>query len=277
MPPLPPELAFASTATQPAPSMLRAQGHDAYAFLFADSRKWLQKGWVDYFAPQLYWDIQPPAQSYPVLLKWWNEQNTKNRHLWPGNAISRIGAGRSRSVQEIVDQVAITRGSAATGNILWNFKPLLQNRAGIGDTLKTKIYPEFALTPATHWLDSSPPPAPLVHSSLNPNLTLNLNPNSPEPIRWWVVQTKRSNDWDTRILDGRHTSLSFKDKPDIITVAAVDRCGNLSPYSTLERTIIKRPQIAKTTRGNQAVAVERASSVIPKRKAVRHLPPKLKS
>ena len=33
------------------------QGMDAYAEIYADSRKWLAKGWLDYFAPQLYWPI----------------------------------------------------------------------------------------------------------------------------------------------------------------------------------------------------------------------------
>ena len=27
--------------------------------MFADSRKWLQNGWLDYLAPQLYWSIDP--------------------------------------------------------------------------------------------------------------------------------------------------------------------------------------------------------------------------
>ena len=55
------------------------KGFDSYAELYADSRKWLANGWVDYFAPQLYWAIDPPEQSFPVLLKWWAEQNAKGR------------------------------------------------------------------------------------------------------------------------------------------------------------------------------------------------------
>ncbi len=43
-------------------------GFDAYAKLYADSRKWLRDGTVDYFSPQLYWPIEQTAQSYPVLL-----------------------------------------------------------------------------------------------------------------------------------------------------------------------------------------------------------------
>ncbi|MEO5580204.1 MAG: family 10 glycosylhydrolase, partial [Gemmatimonadaceae bacterium] len=33
------------------------KGFDAYAELYADSRKWLNEGWLDYFTPQLYWPI----------------------------------------------------------------------------------------------------------------------------------------------------------------------------------------------------------------------------
>ena len=47
------------------------RGLDAYTTLFADARKWLADGWVDYFSPQLYWRIDAPQQSYPALLAWW--------------------------------------------------------------------------------------------------------------------------------------------------------------------------------------------------------------
>ena len=58
-------------------------GMDAYDVLFADSRTWLQKGWVDYLAPQLYWSIDSSGQSYPSLLDWWNAQNPKKRYIFP--------------------------------------------------------------------------------------------------------------------------------------------------------------------------------------------------
>src|SRR6185437_4058133 len=59
-------------------------GTDAYNKYYADSRKWLVDGWVDYFSPQLYWRIEPKEQSFPVLLNWWAQQNIKHRNLWPG-------------------------------------------------------------------------------------------------------------------------------------------------------------------------------------------------
>ena len=46
-------------------------GLDPYSEQYADTKLWFEEGWVDFMAPQLYWAIDPPAQSYPVLLDWW--------------------------------------------------------------------------------------------------------------------------------------------------------------------------------------------------------------
>ena len=81
-------------------------GLDAYGQLFADSRKWLAEGWVDYLAPQLYWGIHPADQSFPVLLDWWRAQS-HGTPVWPGIATERIGS--KRPAREIIEQIEITR------------------------------------------------------------------------------------------------------------------------------------------------------------------------
>lgn len=76
---------------------------DAYVELYADSRKWLLNGWVDYFTPQLYWAIDPKEQSFSALLDWWNQQNPKRRHLWPGMNTTKVGtwAGRNHPANRV--------------------------------------------------------------------------------------------------------------------------------------------------------------------------------
>ena len=59
-------------------------GFNQHETLYADAKLWLNKGWIDYYSPQLYWPVNQIAQSYPVLLGWWKDQNLKGRHLWPG-------------------------------------------------------------------------------------------------------------------------------------------------------------------------------------------------
>lgn len=112
---------------------------DAYEHLCADSLTWLRNGWCDYFSPQLYWTIDQPDQSFPVLLKWWNEQKPDGVDLWPGIASERIGPDRSAS--EIARQIAITRNLLdRPGHIHWSMSPLMENRRGISDLLKADIY-----------------------------------------------------------------------------------------------------------------------------------------
>src|SRR5690606_16347473 len=93
-------------------------GRDQYADLAADVRKWLAEGWCDYLAPQLYWPIAQRPQSYATLLRWWPTQNPLHRHLWPGNNASRTMAADGWPLDEILDQVRLTRQQpGAGGNI----------------------------------------------------------------------------------------------------------------------------------------------------------------
>jgi hypothetical protein len=189
---------------------------------------------VDYFAPQLYWSIASPEQSYPVLLKWWAEQNVRKRHLWPGNAIIRSG----RDAEEIVNQVRLTRKQAgASGNIFWSFRSLLQNRGGIVDALSKEVYAQPAIVPASTWLDSTPPAAPkLTVTDASEIMKINWEPSNTEPVWLWTLQTRAGNEWRLDVFAGRHGSAAIRNMvPDMIALTAIDRCGNASRPIILQR------------------------------------------
>ncbi|MBZ8178514.1 glycoside hydrolase family 10 protein [Oscillatoria salina] len=141
------------------------KGLDAYQQLYADSRKWLANGWVDYFAPQLYWKIDQPEQSYPVLLSWWSEQNIQDRHLWVGNYTGRVSntSELGWQAEEIIAQIEETRKElGATGNIHFSMKSLLENRGEITTKLANEVYANPALVPASPWLENRLPAQPIV-------------------------------------------------------------------------------------------------------------------
>ena len=120
-------------------------GLDAYGQLFADSRKWVAQGWVDYLAPQLYWSIRPAEQSFPVLLDWWRAQS-HGIPIWPGLATERIGS--KRPAREIIEQIELTRrGTSSPGQIHWSMKALMRNQGGIDNLLKAGPYAEKAELP----------------------------------------------------------------------------------------------------------------------------------
>jgi len=48
-------------------------GQGTYSTKYCDSLKWIKEGWVDYIAPQIYWNIGYDIADYEVLLKWWSD------------------------------------------------------------------------------------------------------------------------------------------------------------------------------------------------------------
>jgi len=211
------------------PQSIEAQ-LDAYGDLYADSKMWLNEGWCDYFTPQLYWSIDPPAQSFPVLFQWWGQQNTAGRHLWPGIASDRIGA--KRPAREIVRQIELIRdrsGKRAPGHVHWNMKALMRNSGGIRELLAGGVYAEPALVPPSPWLGSTIPEKPSVSAN---EQTVSWKRTGREEAARWVVQTKKGNRWETTILPGSANSIP-RTGGEAVAVRMVDRLGNVSPAAVV--------------------------------------------
>ncbi len=211
------------------------KGFDQYIQLYADVEKWLKNGWADYFAPQLYWKIEQTAQSYPVLLQWWVDNNAMKRHIWPGNFTSRVGEGARWPPEEIAYQIRATRGiEGATGNIHFSMKVFMQNRDRINEELSREVYARPALVPATPWLDLAPPPRPKL--TVGSNGDIKWTPSSGEKATWWTLQVKSGGKWQTRILPAWQTADSVKlsGRLEAVAVSAVDRCGNQGPAATYQ-------------------------------------------
>jgi uncharacterized lipoprotein YddW (UPF0748 family) len=181
------------------------KGYDAYAKIYADSRKWLRKGWVDYLAPQLYWPIDQRGQSFPVLLKWWEKQNYFDRHLWPGLFTSRVG--KSWKASQIIRQIKIINKQkglkGANGEIHFSMKALMNNVGGIDNKLKSGVYSHRTLVPATWWLPHQRPHQP--DASLHKkgkNLVIKLVGQNGKAPWLWITKIKHGNHWETKILPG---------------------------------------------------------------------------
>jgi uncharacterized lipoprotein YddW (UPF0748 family) len=213
---------------------------DAYAQLYADARKWWRAGWADYFTPQLYWAIAAPQQSYPMLLRWWADENVAGRHLWPGNYTSRVGDGSARAytVAELDSQIVLTRAQTtpnggATGNVHFSMKPLMTDQGGVGTALARGAYAMPALVPESPWMPGRAPGAPAVTLA---GAGVALTPAAGEGRPWqWVVRARTGGTWRTAIIPGdsagwRTGRDAEYDAPlDEALVFAVDRSGRAGP------------------------------------------------
>jgi uncharacterized lipoprotein YddW (UPF0748 family) len=217
-------------------------GLDAYRDLYADARKWLNEGWLDYMAPQLYWLIEAPQQRYTPLLAWWVGENAHGRHVWPGNHPNRVGPGeREWRPAEIVEQVRLTRAEpGATGNIHFSMNSLLRNRAGISDALRGAVYATPALPPASPWLGAAPPATPTVvvqprAETRHTRLVL----HATERPAWWLVRQRFGGDWQVRVMRATDDVLELpwpgERAPDALAVSGVSRTGVEGAPALFER------------------------------------------
>ncbi|MFD3698768.1 glycoside hydrolase family 10 protein [Streptomyces sp. NPDC058646] len=64
-----------------------------YDDLYADTRRWVREGWVDYVVPQAYWHIGHPVADYADVVPWWAHtvQGT-GVDLYVGEALYRCDA-----------------------------------------------------------------------------------------------------------------------------------------------------------------------------------------
>lgn len=205
-------------------------GMDQYNTLYADAKLWLNKGWIDYFSPQLYWPISRLEQSFPVLLGWWQEENTHQRHLWPGMSVGQ--GGTDENVKEVINQIMITRGMLpkSKGAIHWSISSLTKNPK-IPAGLIAGPYKKQALIPASPWLNKSIPSKPKVsEKTRGDQVELTWTHSKKSDISNWVVYYKYGNRWDYTILPYIDMSYSLKtekegQKLSEIYVTAVNKAG----------------------------------------------------
>lgn len=215
-------------------------GFDAYSELYADARKWLQEGWLDYFSPQLYWPVGQVGQDYSMLLRWWAEQNAFGRHLWPGNYASKVG-GLSRTAwraTEIEDQIRATRADAgASGNVHFSAAVFLQNRDSLATRLARSVYAAPAMVPPSPWMTVPPQGEPQVvlASAVAGAWTATLTPTADQRPQWWLVQTRNTDGaWRSTLMSGALQRITVPAAADRLAVRAVDRASVEGPVVVIK-------------------------------------------
>jgi uncharacterized lipoprotein YddW (UPF0748 family) len=119
-------------------------GQTNYDDLFANVLKWQKEGWIDYVAPQLYWQIGMQAADYKILAEWWN-RNTYGCQLYIGHGIYRLDPESNteawRSSDEIIKQIKLNRNlENIAGSIFYSAKFLRSNPLELRQNLMQEFY-----------------------------------------------------------------------------------------------------------------------------------------
>ena len=137
------------------PNGSETNGLQNYDDLYADILLWVDKGWVDYNVPQIYWEIGNRAADYNELIHWWN-QHAKNRPLIIGEDIERtVKFGQQEQKMRLYVDCPNVEGT-----VLWYAKAAVDNVGGYATQLQQRYWRLPALQPSMPFISKTSPRKP---------------------------------------------------------------------------------------------------------------------
>lgn len=136
------------------------RGLQNYDDLYADVLMWVNKGWVDYNIPQIYWEIGHPAADYDKLARWW-AKHASARPLFIGQDVMRTVNKpdvHNPLQHQLPAKMKLQRSlPAVQGSCQWYAAAVVDN-AGNYRTMLEKEYHRYpALIPESPFMDDKAP------------------------------------------------------------------------------------------------------------------------
>jgi uncharacterized lipoprotein YddW (UPF0748 family) len=141
------------------PGGSNTNGLQNYDELYADVMLWVNKGWVDYCVPQIYWEIGNRAADYQTLIYWWT-QNCYKRPLYIGEDVERtVKHNQQSQKRNLYSHLYGTpyNKTALSGTVLWYAKAVVDNVGGYGSQLRNNYWRNPALQPSMPFISKDAP------------------------------------------------------------------------------------------------------------------------
>ncbi|MCF7925044.1 MAG: family 10 glycosylhydrolase [Candidatus Izimaplasma sp.] len=139
----------------------------SYSDQYADSKKWVEEGWVHYILPQLYWEFDHSAAPFADLVDWWaNLTNANNVDLIIGHGFYRYDDDSWDNDNELLEQLRyISQYDSVIGSSFFTYNTLLSTDPEVVqaiDRLNHYYWTEYATFP---WESNVEKEVPLVCDS----------------------------------------------------------------------------------------------------------------
>lgn len=163
-------------------------GVTAYDDLYADVLTWLQNGWIDYVAPQIYWSTAYKPAAYMHLCQWWAD-NCYGKKVYVGHAAYKMGnAPKSDPSWNDPAQLALQVRSLRhyeniCGSIFFSAKSLLKNPMGIQDSIRQLAAEALQNVAAIGQKPLSPPASPDIYHIEGDRNAIRVSWHTPHPAR----------------------------------------------------------------------------------------------
>lgn len=147
----------------PRGSQTKSYGYTNYDHLHADLLLWMEKGWLDYVLPQLYFNIGYEAADFKILAEWWQNYSA-GTPLYGGLGTYRLERDAKipewRSADQIKQQAEMLRTMTSyQGACYFNAKNFKENRLEINSIMR-ELYPNPALVPTLRGFPKDAPDSP---------------------------------------------------------------------------------------------------------------------
>lgn len=114
-------------------------GVTSYDDLYADVLNWINKGWIDYIMPQLYWNIGFEPANHQTLVQWWSK-NSRDLPVYVGHSAYKVGNNQVEAWNdpgEIPRQIDLNRRNFQTlGSAYFSAKSIQGNPLRLKDSLR---------------------------------------------------------------------------------------------------------------------------------------------
>lgn len=114
------------------------KGTESYNETYSDTLSWVEGGYVDYIAPQIYWETNDLVASYKVLAKWWDArlEDTDVDLLIAHAAYKYDGTFDTESL-EMTKQLTLTEElTNYKGSIFYSYNAVRDDLGGITGEIK---------------------------------------------------------------------------------------------------------------------------------------------
>lgn len=226
----------------------RSGGWNARDAVSQDAQLWLRENIMDWLIPMLYFDGN---NFYPFVVNW--QQESYGHVIVPGLGVYLCAPDQKNWKGEVVTrQMNVSRQMGCQGIAFFRSKFLLDNHKGVCDFTRD-FFRQPALTPASTWLDSTPPASPVVQAELKPGYVVSLDWQPVADATPIVYNIYHENaDGNVTMLAHHQKGTHFDFAPaicrsvyDRLYVRAMDAYGNESPLVPvqLQREVKPAPEI----------------------------------